>query len=322
MAKSLLSALAAMAFGMVASTAANAAVTFDFTAKYTTGPNAGQYKYLVNTDPAQNGYGNAMTFRSVENPLVKVKVTAWSIDRGNASSTSATMSTTDDIVTKAVLKLWDGGFGVQNMYETDNVPNHSIDNGRDAVKNVNGKLVPDTGNNPSKYKFMTDFLMLQFDYDTDLNSMSTGWVQTDSDASVRLGSGPTNNQNAWNSTPLLNGMKVYGSDPNKTELTDFVTMGTPKLPNAEANDKDLAGTSAESTRTIPGSEHGMTWLIGALYNVGENDDYFKLDALNATIFPTVPEPSTWMTMIFGFGFVGWGMRRRGTLANSKAKSLA
>jgi hypothetical protein len=32
--------------------------------------------------------------------------------------------------------------------------------------------------------------------------------------------------------------------------------------------------------------------------------------LNVTVFPTVPEPSTWMTMILGFGFIGSMMRRR------------
>jgi hypothetical protein len=58
-----------------------------------------------------------------------------------------------------------------------------------------------------------------------------------------------------------------------------------------------------------GDEHGMMWLIGALYG-SDHNDYFKLDALNVTVFPTVPEPSTWMTMILGFGFVGGTMRRR------------
>jgi hypothetical protein len=53
----------------------------------------------------------------------------------------------------------------------------------------------------------------------------------------------------------------------------------------------------------------MNWLIGALYGT-DNNDYFKLSALNVTVFPTIPEPSTWMTMILGFGFVGATMRRR------------
>lgn len=274
MAKSLFRAIAAMAMAAFAPTAAQAVTVyssydFDFSEGYVVGA-------LDETT-----VGNSIVFRSKTDPLLKVKATAWSIDRNSSGSA-------DDIVTAATLKIWDGGLGVKNKYETDTSPQHSIDNG--------------VGPSEASPNNMVDFVMLQFDYDVDVNSITTGWVSGDQDASLRVGKGNPFN---WNAALGLDGKKVYGSTAD-VELSDYVNMASSTLDSR--NDTASAGTPG--TRTVnTGNQHGLMWLIGALYGT-DNNDFFKLDVLNVTVFPTVPEPSTWMTMILGFGFIGATMRRR------------
>ncbi len=53
---------------------------------------------------------------------------------------------------------------------------------------------------------------------------------------------------------------------------------------------------------------GNLWLIGGKF--GDSNDGFKLDALKFTAVPSVPEPSTWLMMILGFGLVGGVMRAK------------
>jgi hypothetical protein len=269
MAKSLFRAIAAIALAAFAPTVAQAVTVygsydFDFSGGFVVGD-------LDETTP-----GNSIVFRSTSDPLLKVKATAWSIDKGNSGNG-------DDVVNKATLQLWNGGLGVKNMYESDTSPSHSIDNSG-----------------------LVDFVMLQFDYDVAVKNITTGWVSGDQDASLRVGAGPTSNPTMWDSSLGLDGKKVYGSSGN-IELADYVNIASSTLNSR--NDNPFTDGTPGSRDVNGGNQHGMIWLLGALYG-SENDDYFKLDMLNVTVFPTVPEPSTWMTMILGFGFIGSMMRRR------------
>jgi hypothetical protein len=274
MAKSLFRAIAAIALAAFAPTTAQAVTVyssydFDFSDSYVVG--------ALDTTTV----GNSVVFRSKTDPLLKVKATAWSIDKNDAG-------TGDDVVTAATLKLWSGGLGVKNKNEADTSPQHSIDNG--------------VGSSEGSPNNMVDFVMLQFDYDVDINGLTTGWVSEDQDASLRVGKGNPFN---WNASLGLDGKKVFGST-GSVELSDYVNMASSSLDSRI--DTSAAGTPG--SRTVnSGNQHGMMWLIGALYG-SDNHDYFKLDMLNVTVFPTVPEPSTWMTMILGFGFIGSMMRRR------------
>jgi hypothetical protein len=36
------------------------------------------------------------------------------------------------------------------------------------------------------------------------------------------------------------------------------------------------------------------------------------------VTPAVPEPGTWMTMLMGFAFIGWSMRRQRAVARAAA----
>jgi hypothetical protein len=273
MAKSLFRAIAAIALAAFAPTTAQAVTVyssydFDFSDSYVVG--------ALDTTTV----GNSVVFRSKTDPLLKVKATAWSIDKNSSGSG-------DDVVTAATLKLWSGGLGVKNKNEADTSPQHSIDNGIGATEG--------TPNN------MVDFVMLQFDYDVDVNSITTGWVSGDQDASLRVGKGDPFN---WNAPLGLDGKKVVGSTA-AVELSDYVNMASPLDSRVDNGSSGTPGTRGVNG----GNQHGMIWLLGALYG-SDNNDFFKLDMLNVTVFPTVPEPSTWMTMILGFGFIGSMMRRR------------
>jgi hypothetical protein len=276
MGRSLRNAIAALALAAVMPTAAQA-VTFGSQYNFDFSES-----YRIGTT-GNSSLGNSMTFRSTSDASLQVKVTAWSIDR------LGTTGTGDDIVNAAILRLWSGGLGVQNKNEANTSPNHSIDNSG-----------------------LVDFVLLQFNYDVDIDRMTTGWVNTDSDASLRVGTGPTNNPGTWANTPNLEGKKVYGST-GAIELSDYINMSDTSL--------DSSGGSSAGSRSVNSSnQHGMVWLIGALYGTQSND-YFKLDALKVTVFPTIPEPSTWLTMILGFGFIGGVMRRRNAPVGKGVASL-
>lgn len=264
MAKSLFRAIAAIALAAFAPTTAQAVTVyssynFDFSEDFVVGA-------LDETTS-----GNSIVFRSTSDPLLKVKATAWSIDKGDPGNG-------DDVVNKATLQLWNGGLGVKNMYESDTSPSHSIDNSG-----------------------LVDFVMLQFDYDVDVNNITTGWVSGDQDASMRVGKGNPFN---WDASLGLDGKKVFGST-GSVELSDYVNMASSLDSRVDNGSSGTPGTRGVNG----GNKHGMIWLLGALYG-SDNNDFFKLDMLNVTVFPTVPEPSTWMTMILGFGFIGSMMRRR------------
>lgn len=281
MAKSLWSAFAAMALAQLAPTAAHAVTySFDFTDTST----------RISTS---SGVGNSMIYKSTTNPSVQVKITAWSIDTKSSGST-------DDIVTKATLALYSGGLGIQNKYEDGSAPNHSIDNGVDTVNGVQHNMV--------------DFVLLQFDYDVDLNTFGTGWVSGDQDVSLRAGAGSIGNPSLWQNTPLYSNEPYNdGNAGTTTDLTNYLNISI-------ANSLSSSGNPTSNRPVNSTNQHGMLWILGALYG-SDNDDFFKLNALNVTLFPTVPEPSTWMTMILGFGFVGWTMRRK-TLVTRNSASLA
>jgi hypothetical protein len=289
MGKSLFSAMAALAVAGLVPSAAGAVTIYD------------SYSFDLSNGhdlvSSSSGVGNAFVFRSTSDPRLQVKITAWSIDKQGRGSD-------DDIVTAATLHLYSGGLGVQNKYEDGSSPNHSMDNGTD----YSGR-----GRDRDSHS-MVDFVLLQFNYDVDLNTFDTGWVSGDQDASLRMGLGPISNPALWQNTPSLNG-KPYddGNAATTTDLTNYLDVPI-------ADSKSSSSRSQNGRRVNGDDEHGMVWLLGALYG-SDNNDYFKLDGLNVTVFPTVPEPSTWLTMILGFGFIGGTMRRR-KASLGKASALA
>ncbi|MEG8039902.1 PEPxxWA-CTERM sorting domain-containing protein [Sphingomonas sp. LR60] len=77
-----------------------------------------------------------------------------------------------------------------------------------------------------------------------------------------------------------------------------------------SNSDDYNG-AAKQTYNLSPSKGGNVWVIGGSYFGPDNkNDAFKLNSIAVT--SAVPEPTTWMTMILGFGMIGAAARRRRT----------
>ncbi len=136
-----------------------------------------------------------------------------------------------------------------------------------------------------------DFLLLEFDQEISLDKagFATGWHgMNDTDATIGYGT-----------------------------LTQPITS----LAGFTFYESWGRGKSGDDVRTInPEGFVGNTWIIGASSS-SKRDKYadgFKLSGVSYNVVtPAVPEPSTWLMLILGFGFVG-GMlrfvRRQGQLS--------
>jgi hypothetical protein len=142
-----------------------------------------------------------------------------------------------------------------------------------------------------------DFVVLQFDRMVKLDmatftpfALTLVNNNTDTDFTVGVG----NTIGAWNTQPSLAGM-------SSAALT---TMFGGTLFN-------YTGSNATNSKALnTAGTYGNIWLIGASFNNPDSVfDSFKLSNVTAINAP-VPEASTWMMMIAGFGVVGGSMRRR------------
>lgn len=218
---------------------------------------------------------------TVGSTTVKVRVTGWSTTGTSNSST----------VEKGGVNVYSNGLGVTNTGEGSSSPNHTVDN--------SGRK---------------DFLIFQFDQPVEMDSAkfttyNMGSTRTDGDATIAYGSSAT----SW-MTDLLASTSTYGQ------------LSTVFGNSFEAS--NVASTSGQTsvTRALnPSNKSGNVWLIGAAFsNPAENCGYKKnqlcLDGfkLSQVAVSAVPEPSTWMMMLLGFGFVGFSMRRRKSLGTVNA----
>ena len=192
-------------------------------------------------------------------------------------------------VSKEKVYVYSNGLGVTSSGEGSSSPNHTIDN-----------------------KVNKDFLIFQFDQPVELDSAkfttyNMGSTRTDGDATIAYGSSAT----SW-MTDLLASTSTYGQ------------LSTVFGNSFEAS--NVASTSGQTsvTRALnPSNKSGNVWLIGAAFsNPAENCGYKKnqlcLDGfkLSQVAVSAVPEPSTWMMMLLGFGFVGYSLRRRKSLGTA------
>lgn len=139
-----------------------------------------------------------------------------------------------------------------------------------------------------------DFFLFQFDKQVKLedgyfNPFAVGGTATDTDYTVGRGTSAT----PWTTQINLTGM-------SSAALT---TMFGGVLNN-------YAGATTASTQLLnPSAGYGNVWLVGASFNNSGTLDSFKFRSLRATT-GAVPEASTWMMMIAGFGIAGMGLRRK------------
>ena len=178
--------------------------------------------------------------------------------------------TSDDIVRNALLQRYGGGFGVTNRGENGSDPNHAIDN--------SGRV---------------DFLLFQFSKDVELDKLVLGWGQNDTDMTLRYGEGT----GAW-------------GDSMTSTLDNKNVSVLNALLNSEVLTSTANGVVTGERNVNSDKRKDDWWIVSALTPTDSKPDYFKLQTITVQVYPSIPEPSTWMTMILGFGAVGWGMRRR------------
>lgn len=216
---------------------------------------------------------------TVGSTTVKVRVTGWSTTGTSNSST----------VSKGGVNVYSNGLGVTDTGEDSSSPNHTVDN--------SGRK---------------DFLIFQFDQPVELESAkfttyNMGSTRTDGDATIAYGSSATN----W-MTDLLASSSTYG-----TLSTVFGNSFT------ASNVPSTSGQTAVNRALNLTNNSGNIWLIGSSFsnpaeNCGEKKNELCLDGfkLSQVAVSAVPEPSTWMMMLLGFGFVGYSMRRRKSLVTA------
>lgn len=215
---------------------------------------------------SSNGNIASFTKTASDGSTLSMKMTAWSINPNDAR------------IYNAILNFYSGGAGVDNRNEPNTSPDHSIDNDGDGI----------------------DFVVLQFEQKVDLNGIDIGWVENDSDATIR-----------WSPTLLT---------PWDASLAALHGAAASVL-NPFGSTNVLGGSTAGPMRDVTGTGNAMSnlWIISAanpnpVEGTGRwaksKTDYFKLQALVVSNYPPVPEPASWMMMIAGFGGIGWAMRRR------------
>jgi hypothetical protein len=147
-----------------------------------------------------------------------------------------------------------------------------------------------------------EFVVLQFDKVVSLQSAVlnpyaiNGNNYVDNDAFIARAAG---NFNATMTSATLKSIaNGLGYDSNK-QSGDFWF---------NSNSDTYKGAALQTYNLSP-DKSGNVWIIGGSVNGPDwKNDAFKLNSIKVT--SGVPEPTTWMTMILGFGVVGAALRRR------------
>lgn len=147
-----------------------------------------------------------------------------------------------------------------------------------------------------------EFVVLQFDQAVSLqsavlNPYILGTNKT-SDNDAFIARGTMNYASAVTGAALKNLEAGLNYDPTKQAGATWFN----------SNSADYNG-SATQTYNLATSKAGNLWIVGGSFNGPDGtNDAFKLNTIKVT--SGVPEPTTWMTMILGFGMIGAAIRRR------------
>jgi hypothetical protein len=179
-------------------------------------------------------------------------------------------------IAKSTLAQYSSGLGAVSSGESTSNNTHTIDN-----------------------QYSRDFLLFQFDQSVSLTSgkltpFAVGGSSTDTDFTVGRGTSAT----PWTTQMNLTGTTSAG-------LSTLLTGGL----------NHYNGPSSTTIASLnPSGGYGNVWIIGAKFTNTGTFDAFKFSALKVSTALPVPESSTWMMMIVGFGAVGATMRRKKAVA--------
>ena len=180
------------------------------------------------------------------------------------------------------LGQYSGGLGVQSGTKKSADDSHTVDN--------------------SGWK---DFLLLSFDNYVVLN-----------DATLTTNYTYNNNSCCLKDTDTTVGAAyTYGIQWN-ANWESLIGQNQSVLNSMGLLTTDSTSTLSTQTRDLTPTDRGGTvWLVGAAFNNPDSKvDGFKFKAVTYSLAapppPPVPEPSTWITLILGFGALGSFMRRR------------
>ncbi|MBB6506605.1 hypothetical protein F4693_003612 [Sphingomonas endophytica] len=195
----------------------------------------------------------------------------------NVRATAWTLLTNGVYQTATIASWGANGLGIYQTNESG-TNTHQIDN-------VNG----------------WEFLVLQFDQAVSLQSA----VLTP----FALGTNRYTDNDAF----IARGYSGFGTAMNATtlkSLADGLNMNTGKQSGDAWFNSDSTNYSGnKQTYNLSPSQGGNVWVIGGSYRGPDGlNDAFKLNSIAVT--SAVPEPTTWMTMILGFGMIGAAARRR------------
>jgi hypothetical protein len=235
---------------------------------------------------------------------IKVTASAWN---ANLSGSTYTISS-------ASLGRYDAGLGVTSSY--DNLPGSSCGNG-----DCNTHQIDNMGNlyqtRYSPGSSSIDFIELDFTQAVSLSTVSrTAFSIADADGS---GVHWDDDFSYAAGTPVVSGATLSASDLNSL-MTSYNTAGG----CSHGGTIDGQSVCLKDKATINSSLKSNVWYIAA--SVGSNYggdglvDAFKLSGLTVSVNPmSAPEPTSWAMMVFGFGAVGYSIRRkRGLLASPTA----
>ncbi len=195
----------------------------------------------------------------------------------NVRATAWTLLTNGTYQAATIASWGTNGLGIYQTGETG-TNTHQIDN-------VNG----------------WEFLVLQFDQAVSLQSA----VLTP----FALGSNRYTDNDAF----IGRGYSGFGTSMTATtlkSLVDGLNINTGKQSgDAWFNSDSTNYSGTKQTYNLSPSQGGNVWVIGGSYRGPDGlNDAFKLNSIAVT--SAVPEPTTWMTMILGFGVIGAAARRR------------
>jgi len=274
---------------------------------YSAGP---AFTFNLGGNNSSNPVGNPLSFtgKTIGGATMTVSASAW-----NATKVGSTYS-----FTKAGLEQWSGGLGVTssvgdnpqrsgcdlgdcNSHEIDNLGNNANTSSIDFVRldfsdyvvlgGIGQTVYPSLNPAQTAYAYDADFSIGRGLYSDAARKILT----TATDVNTGL-SGVTNLSTSL-FTRSLNVTSCTASNYNSCSQTQ--TIYTPT---------QAAYQTASKTWYVAAS------VLGS-YGGDSKTDGFKLASLNAyyiTKTPhqsAVPEPSTWMTMIVGFGTAGTALRR-------------